>query len=437
MRPPLFPSAMAPAISMQYICPPCTSVLRYLRQFTSHRSLTTAAQLPSASIPGPVSPLSSARFNLSTPTPTQAPIPLRTVLSLSGSTAPKFLQGLLTTNIPLDFPSTPTAADAHYSSLLTPQGRVIADVFVYPVHKSVHTVTGTEGEPTYLIECAGAIAKDLERHLRRYMLRAKLQLKQVNDEWDVWVSWGTGADLFTRFLVPREVQLPPELLHPAESDPNLGIDAYHLRRYVHGVPEGPTEIPSSSALPHEYNLDRMGGIDFRKGCYVGQELTVRTEHRGVVRKRAVVLRLDEDVQGAPPPVGADIVKVGRWAEESGDSGVVVRRRGGRGGVGRWIGGLGRVGLGVVRLEEVFFGLRGREEEGRQSEEVGEENQMEERRRHGMWSGTSSGSQGDGESGLKMEWSVGNGGGETAQEGEEKNAVGLRAWMPGWHFLRRR
>jgi len=146
------------------------------------------------------------------------------------------------------------------------------------------------------------------------------------------------------------------------------------------VPEGQSEIQYATALPLECNLDYMGGVDFRKGCYVGQELTIRTRHTGVVRKRVLPVRLygvgeevgeevgleyDERWEGGGLGSGANIVRVGAEGRASGRS------------AGKWVVGVGNVGLALCRLE-VMVGEGGgggggfkvvREEEGEWGGEV--------------------------------------------------------------------
>lgn len=137
---------------------------------------------------------------------------------------------------------------------------------------------------------------------------------------------------------------------------------YTQRRWMRGVPEGGGEIAGGGSLVHEVNADLMGGVDFRKGCYVGQELTIRTQHKGVVRKRVLPVELSDlrdpgssDLQRtleAPQyqpysdlatriPRGAEIFKVVR----EGQLGPKRKRA-----VGKWIGGEGNVGLALCRVE---------------------------------------------------------------------------------------
>ncbi len=110
-----------------------------------------------------------------------------------------------------------------------------------------------------------------------------------------------------RLLDPRSPGLGSRHVVAGDATPRLGLaaapvvpeTAYQIRRYLHGVAEGQDEIQREQALPLESNMDVMGGVDFHKGCYVGQELTIRTKHRGVVRKRILPCILYSE--GTPVP----------------------------------------------------------------------------------------------------------------------------------------
>ena len=106
-----------------------------------------------------------------------------------------------------------------------------------------------------------------------------------------------------RILVPSKSPLP---IDSEDATEELPLEAYTLRRMLRGVAEGQSEILREVALPQESNIDFMDGIDFRKGCYLGQELTIRTHHTGVVRKRILPCQIylpDEDVPQGWQPAG--------------------------------------------------------------------------------------------------------------------------------------
>jgi transferase CAF17, mitochondrial len=131
-----------------------------------------------------------------------------------------------------------------------------------------------------------------------------------------------------------------------EGTKEVDEEVYTLRRLLRGVPEGQDEILEGSALPQENNVDYMGGIDFRKGCYVGQELTIRTHHTGVVRKRVLPVQLysgdiqpegleyDPESRLLLPPLGSNISRVPKKGRSA----------------GKFLSGLGNIGLALCRLE---------------------------------------------------------------------------------------
>ena len=137
------------------------------------------------------------------------------------------------------------------------------------------------------------------------------------------------------------------------------MQQYAIRRILHGIPEGQTELPRESALVQESNIDIMGGVDFRKGCYVGQELVIRTQHRGVVRKRILPVQLYGAEGDKSVPAGVGHERKGRqeYTPADGDlagrlnAGADIIRTDAKGrSVGRWLGGVGNVGLALCRLE---------------------------------------------------------------------------------------
>ncbi|KAK0753122.1 hypothetical protein B0T18DRAFT_385243 [Schizothecium vesticola] len=231
----------------------------------------------------------------------------RRLLSLSGPDAAKFLQGAITANLTTASPSSP----GFYAAFLTAQGRVLHDVFIYPSPSS---------PSTYLLEVDAPHAPGLQRHIKRYQLRSKFSVTLLSPS-DLTVQHLWGGPPPPSSLPEGTITLPDprapglgwRVLSPSPLTPTASENTYHLHRYLHGVAEGQSEMLRDVALPLESNLDLMGGVDFRKGCYVGQELTIRTRHRGVVRKRVlpcVLYRVGEEV---PRGLGYDAEGVdGRW-----------------------------------------------------------------------------------------------------------------------------
>ncbi|KAH6888603.1 hypothetical protein B0T10DRAFT_57070 [Thelonectria olida] len=284
----------------------------------------------------------------------------RRLISVAGPDAAKFLQGIITANITgADGNPRP---DAFYAAFLTATGRILHDVFVYPNHAA------STGEPGFLIEVDADQAPTLAKHIKRYKLRAKLAVKLLaEDEASVWHAWDDSAATNWDAIVQstklslKDPRVPGSGYRFARLDqkaPEIDLertteDAYTIRRYLHGVAEGQDEMAREHSLPQESNMDVMNAIDWRKGCYVGQELTIRTRHRGVVRKRILPCVLYEKDQAAPATLAyhadspllesatADMIprdtSIGRF-EKRGRS------------AGKWLKGVGNIGLGLCRLE---------------------------------------------------------------------------------------
>ncbi|KAH8830799.1 Aminomethyltransferase folate-binding domain-containing protein [Flagelloscypha sp. PMI_526] len=213
----------------------------------------------------------------------------RALVSVTGSQATEFLNGVLSTAVQ------PPSAGPFFSALLHAKGRVLYDIMVYPYFPAV-------GKPGYILEYDSRPAESpLFETLKRFVLRSKVKIRNMTDEYSVWAQWDSSKTEQPqvkewRPLSLRDMRAPAMgtrlLVRGGDRPPQVIPDKYLHHRILQGVPEGFDDIPHLSALPMESNLDLMGGIDFRKGCYVGQELTVRTYFKGVVRKRIVPIQLD-------------------------------------------------------------------------------------------------------------------------------------------------
>jgi tRNA-modifying protein YgfZ len=227
-------------------------------------------------------------------------LPDRGVIKLSGDDARGFLNNLVTSEIEVVTPGT-----ARFGALLTPQGKIVADFLV------TEAPAGHGGG--LLIELPRDLAQPLATKLGFYKLRAKVVVENLADSLGVLAVWdgepGLKPDL--TYPDPRSAELGLRILIPAELAEKtaalIGAElvdeaAYEAHRIAVGVPRGGIDFAYGDAFPHESNMDRLKGVDFDKGCYVGQEVVSRMQHRGTARTRIVGVVLD----GAAPAPGSEI-----------------------------------------------------------------------------------------------------------------------------------
>jgi len=250
-------------------------------------------------------------------------LPDRGVVKVSGEDARNFLNGLLTTDVGELKPGL-----AKFGALLTPQGKIIVDFLI------TEAPAGHGGG--FLFDCPRALAQALADKLRFYKLRAKVTVENLTDSLGVIAAWGgtpamqpdlafadprAGA-LGTRVLAPQELAGKVAVLIGAEL---VDASAYEAQRIANGVPRGGLDFIYGDAFPHETNMDRLHGVDFDKGCYVGQEVVSRMQHRGTARTRTVKIVLD----GPAPEAGASILagdkQVGTIGSTAKDKGLALVR----------------------------------------------------------------------------------------------------------------
>jgi folate-binding protein YgfZ len=228
--------------------------------------------------------------------PSNHPAPVlladRGVLRVGGAQAETFLQDLVSNDV-----TNLAAGEARYAALLTPQGKILFDMIIIAIEE--------DGARAFLIDCAGEQAADLTKRLGFYKLRAKVTIEVRSDEIAVLARLGAAPQVDG--LVVRDPRsdgmgfrayLPPEKAIAAQTD----IRPYEARRIAAGVPKGGTDFVYGDAFPHEANFDLIDGVDFKKGCYIGQEVVSRMQHRGTARKRIVKVAFS----GEAPPPGAEI-----------------------------------------------------------------------------------------------------------------------------------
>lgn len=225
-----------------------------------------------------------------------------------------------------------------YSALLTPQGKFLFDFFILSL-----------GESLYL-ECEQDRLAALQARLRQFKLRSDVNITDVTQHWQVVTVFGNGCrdlfnlskklghtltiadgvaftdprleDLGVRLILPRNAELPSAIVQDASM---VSFDVYEQHRLHLGVPDGSRDMLVEKAIPLECNLDALNAIDWDKGCYMGQELTSRTKHRGLVRKRLLPVQFQGDTLPFLTPLTLNGKEIGSMRTSSGGVGLALIR----------------------------------------------------------------------------------------------------------------
>lgn len=290
----------------------------------------------------------------------------RSVLRVSGNEASDFLQGLITN----DMKHLEEGASNIYTLFLNVKGRVMYDAIIYK----------SEESDSYYVECDLQGAEFLQKHLKLYRVKRKIDVEHVGNKIKVWTMFDSNncfnlqksgldengkrklegmifpcgilnnkaskfignimiyedsrlPELGLRILAKSQVEAREIIKHLDDNViPSENAGDYRAFRYKLGVGEGVHDLPPGKALPLEINCDYLHGISFHKGCYIGQELTARTYHTGVVRKRLMPLTL-ENITTEP------LVYDKKILDQSGNV------------VGKFRGYIKKDGLGLMRINE--------------------------------------------------------------------------------------
>ena len=250
-------------------------------------------------------------------------LPDRGVVKVAGEDARNFLNGLITTDVDRLKPGL-----GRFGALLTPQGKIIVDFLITEVP------AGHGGG--FLIDCPKALADGLATKLKFYKLRAKVTVENLSDDLGVLAAWDgqPAAQPDLAFADPRHSELGTRILIPENLKQKLSdligaelVDAadYEAHRIAIGVPRGGLDFMYGDAFPHETNMDRLAGVDFDKGCYVGQEVVSRMQHRGTARTRSVKVLLDDLSPEAGVSVMAGDKSVGTMGSSAQGKGIALVR----------------------------------------------------------------------------------------------------------------
>ncbi len=198
----------------------------------------------------------------------------RAVIQVSGADAKSFLQGLVTNDV-----EKVSADHAVYAAMLTPQGKFLFDMMIV-----------ADGE-SLLLDVEASRKPDLFRRLMMYKLRADVDL--VDLPHSVWALFDGDTELGVTYVDPRHKALHKRVISegaPVTEATPLSLAAYEERRIRHGVPDGSRDMAIEKHFWLETNAEKLNGVSFTKGCYVGQELTARMKHRTTLKKKIVPIK---------------------------------------------------------------------------------------------------------------------------------------------------
>jgi hypothetical protein len=244
-------------------------------------------------------------------------LPERGVLAIEGADRVAFLQGLVSNDV-----EAATPGRAVWSALLSPQGKWLADFFIFADAGKL------------LLDCEREQIPGLAQRLSRYRLRMDVALNP-DPALHVHVTWPDRPDVAG--LVAADPRLPGFAWRILSAEPLAATatpEDWDLYRLESGLPDGSKDLEADRSVLLEAGFDELGGVSWSKGCYMGQELTARTKYRGLVKRRLVPVQ----VEGKLPPPGSTILRNGQ------DAGVM---RSGR----------DRLGLASLRLDALEGALQ--------------------------------------------------------------------------------
>ena len=206
----------------------------------------------------------------------------RALLAVTGPDARSFLHNLLTQDV-----ESLTPGELRFGALLGPQGRLLFDLFLLGVEDGV------------LLDCAADRRGALIQRLSMYRLRADVRI--AADDRPVFAAWAADANADW----PRDPRLPDlgARAYGADMQATASEDDYLRHQLALGVPDAASDVKADADYPIEADFDLLNGVDFQKGCFIGQETTSRMKRRGKVKTRLVPIAFD----GPPPPFGAEVL----------------------------------------------------------------------------------------------------------------------------------
>ena len=261
------------------------------------------------------------------------PLPARGIIAVEGEDKASFLQGLVSNDV-----ERVSANAAIHAALLSPQGKYLHDFFI------------AEADGRFLIDCERDRLPDLLKRLGMYKLRAKVTLTDESESWTVAALVGTqslgaigpgdtpGAALplggGVAFTDPRLAEMGGRAILPASTaTETLSAAGLHeapfgdfdALRIALGLPDGSRDLVVEKSILLENGFDELNGVDWNKGCYMGQELTARTKYRGLIKKRLMPVAIDGEAPEPGAPIMAGDKEAGEMRSHAGSAGLALMR----------------------------------------------------------------------------------------------------------------
>ncbi|MEP3278919.1 MAG: folate-binding protein [Stappiaceae bacterium] len=244
----------------------------------------------------------------------------RGIVRIAGPERSPFLQNLLTCNMDLVENSGP-----QFGALLTPQGKILFDFLI------------ANSEQGYLVDLPLSLIPTFIKRLGFYKLRAKVDIEDVSQDLAALAIWDCQEEPEIPALTYRDPRLSQLGFRAIGARSGLGADFatqglthvplhdYHTHRIRLCVPQGELDYDYGSIFPHDVNMDGLNGIDFSKGCYVGQEVVSRVKHRGTARKRMISVVADGSLPVSGTPITASGKSIGTLCSSAGSTAIAQLR----------------------------------------------------------------------------------------------------------------
>jgi tRNA-modifying protein YgfZ len=234
----------------------------------------------------------------------------RALVLVTGEDAEKFLQAIIATDL-----DDLKQDELKPGALLTPQGKILFDFLISRV------------EGGFRFDLPTAQAADFAKRLTLYRLRSKAEISVQNESY-ISIFWGNDSGSSHNDSITFDRRFPDELkVRRRYGVPGGTADeaAWTALRTAHGVAEGGSDYPLGDAFPHDVNLDQTSGVSFRKGCFIGQEVVSRMQHRGTARRRILVATGEADLPASGTPLTAGGREIGTLGSVVDNKGLALAR----------------------------------------------------------------------------------------------------------------